>query len=346
MTTSVDMTAVSIPSDISRKIERMPKMEIHVHLEGATDPETVFKLAQKNKIPLPAKTLEDWRAFFKFKNFPHFIEVYTSSCTAFQTLEDWAYLSETFLKNQAAQNIRYSEVFLSTSHHLKKFPKRDFLDALMAGAKAGEEKYGSKMKLIADVSREMPDTRHDVLEFALMGKDAGFVIGLGLGGLEKEFPPRLFSDIYSEADKQGLHNVAHAGEAAGPESIAEAIEKLAIKRIGHGVRVLEDSSLVKTLAESKIPFEVNPISNYRLGIVPKEAPHPIHQMLANGLYCTVNSDDPTMFDTSLSNEYKVLASQGMDWEALWQLNLNTLEATFLSDAEKSAYRKEWKAFTE
>lgn len=332
--------------DINARLAAMPKAEIHVHLEGATDPETIFKLAHKNKIKLPVETLDEWKQFFAFKDFPHFIQVYTTSCTAFQTLEDWAYLMETFLKNQASQNIRYSEVFVSTSHHLKKFPKVDFLEALMEGAKQGETKYGSRLKLIADVSREMPDTRHEVLEFALMGYEKGFTIGLGLGGLEKEFPPRLFTDVYGEAERQGLHVVAHAGEAAGPESIIEAIDKLHIERIGHGVRVLENLDVVTRLADMQIPFEVNPTSNYCLGIVQQGQPHPIHKMLEAGLYCTVNSDDPTMFSTSLTKDYQLLASQGMDWEALWQLNLNTLNATFLPEAEKEAYRQEWQKFVD
>ena len=154
----------------------------------------------------------------------------------------------------------------------------------------------------------------------------------------------LFANTYAEARRQGLRVVAHAGEAVGPESIWGALKALKAERIGHGIRCLEDAELVEYLRQQQIPLEVSPQSNYCLGVVDRDRPHPIREMIDRGLYCTVNSDDPAMFATSLTNEYLTLAQQGFSWEELWQLNRNTLEAAFLEDAEKKDYRQQWEQF--
>jgi adenosine deaminase len=200
------------------------------------------------------------------------------------------------------------------------------------------------VKFIPDISRELPDTQTQVLEFALKGKERGLFIGLGLGGIEAGNPPEGFIDTYKEAKRQGLRVVVHAGEADGPQSIRGAIDSLGAERIGHGIRCLEDSELLAELRRKQIPLEVSPQSNYCLGIVKRDRPHPIRQMVEAGLFCTLNSDDPTMFSTNLNNEYLTLAAQGFSWEELWQLNLNTLEASFLSAKEKDIYRSQWQEF--
>lgn len=178
----------------------------------------------------------------------------------------------------------------------------------------------------------------------MKGKERGVFIGLGIGGLEVGYPPELFTNIYVEAHRQGLRVVAHAGEAVGAESIWGAVNTLKAERIGHGIRCLDDPELVELLRQRQTPLEVSPQSNYCLGVVERDQLHPIRKMVDADLYCTVNSDDPAMFSTSLTNEYLTLAEQGFSWEELWQLNLNTLEATFLDEAEKDKYRIEWEKF--
>jgi adenosine deaminase len=183
-----------------------------------------------------------------------------------------------------------------------------------------------------------------VLDFVLNGHDRGIFIGLGLGGKEVGFAPELFSDVYTDARQQGLHVVAHAGETEGARSIWGAINNLKVERIGHGVRALEDPSLVEYLAQTQIPLEVSPYSNYRLKLIPWDQPHPIRALMDQGVYVTVNSDDPPMFSTDLTSEYLLLARQGFSWDELWKLNLNALEASFLSDEAKAIYRTEWQRF--
>jgi len=251
---------------------------------------------------------------------------------------------EDFLSNQARQNVRYSEAFLSASLQLGKFPADEWLHALAEGTAAGEARYGSRVRFIPDISRELPDTRHRVLEFALRARSTGLVIGLGLGGPEIGYPPELFADVYGEARRQGLRVVAHAGETGGPPSVWGALDVLGAERIGHGVRCLDDPALVEELRARRTPLEVSPTSNYCLGVVRSDEPHPIRRMVDAGLYCTVNSDDPPMFGTDLNREYRLLAAQGFSWDELWRLNLNAVEAAFLNDEEKASLRREWDRF--
>jgi len=322
----------------------MPKIELHVHLEGATDVATVWELARRNNVTLPASTLEEWQAMYTFRDFNHFAEIYVLATQCMQTSADFTYMTERFLEQQARHNIKYSEVFLSASFMLDKFPHDEVIAALIEGARRGEEKFGTHLRFIPDIARHEPETRFGVLDFVLKGQEQGIFIGLGLGGIEVGYPPELFTDVFTEAQRQGLHVVVHAGETVGPHSIWGAIRSLQAERIGHGVRAVEDQLLVEHLAQTQIPLEVSPYSNYRLKVVPLDRPHPIRALMDQGVYVTVNSDDPPMFSTDLTSEYALLARQGFSWDELWQLNLNGLEASFLSDEAKAVYRAEWQAF--
>jgi adenosine deaminase len=330
--------------ELSHRLRAMPKVELHVHLEGATDPDTVWDMAARNKVRLPARSREEWARFYEFRDFGHFVEVYTAAAGAMKTPEDWSFMVERFLANQARQNVRYCETFLSASFQVNRFPADEWLHALAEGAANGEARHGCRVRFIPDISREIPDSRHRVLEFALRARATGLVVGLGLGGPEVGFPPEGFADVYAEARRQGMRVVAHAGETAGADSVRGAVESLKAERIGHGVRCLEDPSLVAQLRANRIPMEVSPTSNYRLGVVRRGEPHPIRQMVDAGLYCTVNSDDPPMFGTDLNGEYELLAGQGFGWDELWRLNRNAVEASFLSEAEKAALRREYDTF--
>lgn len=329
---------------ISHLLYKMPKVEIHTHLIGTADAETIYQIAQRNQVALPASSLEEWKLFYEFRDFTHFIEVYLIARQCVQTPDDYVFLVEQFLKHQAEQNIRYSEVHFGTAMPGDRLTNPDLLEALQVGAINGAAKYDSRVKFIAAIVRHFPDLQQQTLECALQGKEMGIVVGLGLAGQEAGYPPEAFTETFAEARQQGLRVVAHAGEAAGAESIWGALEQLNIERIGHGIRCLEDDTLVQRLQHLQIPLEVSPQSNYCLGIVDRHQPHPIRQLVDAGLYCTLNSDDPPMFKTTLVNEYLTLAKQGFSWDDLWQLNVNTLEASFLPESEKTLYRQEWQAF--
>ncbi|MBL7664063.1 MAG: adenosine deaminase [Bacteriovoracaceae bacterium] len=329
---------------MKERIKQMPKTEIHVHVEGATTPETMWEIAKRNKIKLPAKSLEEWKSFYAFKDFKHFIEIYILAATSLKTADDYAFLLEEFCRYQASQNILYTEAFLSASLFVNKIPTAEMLKAIKAGLKRGQEKYQVEVALLPDISREQPKTQKKVLDFVLEGFHEKVFLGLGLGGIEDGFPPELFTETFAQARAAGMHVVAHAGENMGPESIRGSIESLKAERIGHGIRCLEDPKVVELLRKTQTPLEVCPTSNYCTGVVKKGEPHPLKKILEAGVYCTINSDDPPMFMTSLTQEYLYLLETGFSWEQIWQLNCNNLKATFLSSQRKNTLMKKWDEF--
>ena len=331
-------------AELARRFAAMPKAEIHVHLEGATAPDASYAIARRNAVNLPVSSLEEWRRYFDFRDFPHFIDVYRKTTDTIRTTDDLALMVAQFYVDQARQNIRYSECFMSMSLHLRRLSAAEILDALAQGIERGQTVSSSRVQFIADISREDPHTQDDVLELALRGQRRGLIVGLGLGGLEREFPPHLFRDTYARARDAGLQVVAHAGEAAGWESIREAVDELQVTRIGHGIRIVDSPEYAAEMHARNIAFEVCPVSNYAIGSTPLDQPHPIRRMVDLGVRCTVNTDDPAMFSTDMAAQYQLLADQGFSWDELWKLNNQTLEATFLSDAEKAEYRREWEDF--
>ncbi len=330
-----------VSDELAAKLRAMPKVEIHIHLEGATDAETVFDMAQRNQVMLPAPTLAGWKAFYEFRDFNHFVDVYLAAAACMQTPQDFGEMAKSFVRRQAAQNIRYSEAYFSPSLHFGKMSDDELISALAEGARIGEATYGSRVRFIADISRETPDLQTQVLEFALNGRDKGVFLGLGVGGPEVGHPPEDFTDTFAEARRQGLRVVAHAGETEGSASVKGALHALKAERIGHGVRSLEDAVVLAELRERQIPVEVSPQSNYCLGVVRRDQPHPIRRMIDAGLNVSVNSDDPPMFSTDLNNDYLTLAAQGFTFDELWRLNLAGLEASFLSEPEKKMTQRDF-----
>ena len=321
------------------EIRLMPKIELHVHIEGATSPQTYFSLAEKNQIDLPCDNLIEWKKYFDFTDFSHFIDVYGLAVSTIKKAEDFAFIIENFYEFQAHNNIIYSEAFLSASFLVQTFGNQEILEAIQFGMQQGENKYKTKINLIPDISRHLPETQSKVLELAVEGYKKGIFIGLGLGGMEVNFPTNLFADTFAKAKKTGLRVVAHAGEAVGPESIWGAINDLKVERIGHGIRSIDDKRLIRYLRENKIPIEVSPTSNYHLGVVNSSERHPIREMIDNGLTCTINTDDPAMFSTNISTEFELLYSQGFSIKELYQLNKNAIDSSFIDFDEKLKYHK-------
>ena len=328
---------------LEARIAAMPKAEIHVHLEGATTAETYFEIATRNGVELPAQSLPQWEQFFHFESFDHFIEVYVTSTKLLRRAEDYELLLQRFGEQQAALNVKYTEAFVSCSLVPAGAAQDEFLSALRRGVDAVERRHGIRIALIGDISRELPDSRHRVVDLVIEGYKRGVFIGLGLGGPEIGFPPELFQDAYARAREAGLHVVAHAGETGGAKSVRGALDALGAERIGHGVQSLQDPELLERLRRDGTPLEVCPQSNYRLGIVKENEPHPIRALYDADVRVTVNSDDPAMFETDINREYLTLARQGFTAEQIARLGRQTLDATFLSDADKRALGEQWSA---
>lgn len=322
---------------LEKFIKEMPKVELHVHLEGSIQPQTLLTLAKRNQVQLPANTIEELQEWYTFTNFDHFLEIYLASSRCIVSAEDIEFITREFLKSQAEQNIIYSEVIYTAHTHYRNY-QISFYDQLAAINRArnwAESQLGVTMGLIVDISRERTSEEgYHIAGWAIEGMEDG-VIALGLGGPEKGNPPEKFKAAFDRANDAGLACLPHAGETAGAKSIWGALRSLHAKRIGHGVRCLEDPVLVDELRLHQIPLEVCPTSNVCLKVFPGLADHPLPHLLSEGLYVTINSDDPPMFGTTLTNEYLSIANTfGFDVNTIEHLMQNAVRATLLEDKLK------------
>jgi aminodeoxyfutalosine deaminase len=321
---------------LSELLLRMPKVELHVHLEGSMPPRTVLALARRHGVDLPAASEEGLREWFRFRDFEHFVEVYVTMSGCLRQPEDFQLLVDHFAAEQARQNVFYSEAHFTIGTHLKLGQSASELRDAMAEALAdAERRHGVRVRLIPDVVRNVPYKWADrTLEWALEMKERG-VVALGLSGFEATHPSEPFAEHFRVAAAEGLHCVAHAGEHAGPASIRGVLDHCRAERIGHGVRVLEDPALTRELAEAAVALEVCPSSNVCLGVAPDLASHPFERLRAAGLAVTVHSDDPPLFDTTLTTEYERLAATfGYDAAMLAGFAIGALRCSFLPAQEK------------
>ncbi|MEE4195331.1 MAG: adenosine deaminase [Anaerolineae bacterium] len=312
-------------------IHRMPKVELHVHLEGSTRPATLLQLAEKNDVALPVSTLAEIEEWYKFTGFDHFLEVYFMICDCIKTTDDFELIMEEFLKGQAEQNIRYSEVIFTPYTHLKNSPFEEQLAAMNRARAKMKAQYGIEAGLIPDISREMRPVADSMLvaEWAAANQENG-IIALGLGGPEVGNPPELYEAVFARALQLGLRSLPHAGETEGPASVWGTINSLRADRIGHGVRCLEDPALVEYLVKHQLPLDVCPTSNICLGVFPSIEEHPLPELMNQGLLVTLNSDDPPMFNTTLTQEYhKAVDVFGFGLPEVKQLVLNGIQASLL-----------------
>jgi adenosine deaminase len=327
-------------------IVAMPKVELHVHLEGSIRPETLLKLARRHTIALPADTVEALRAWYTFTDFAHFVQVYVAISQCLRTADDIELVAREFLAGQAAQRIRYSEVtYTPYTHYVQKgLPFAEQLAALNRARAWAAAELGVTMGIVLDIAREMPGQDSPIVaDWAISAMGDG-VVALGLGGSERGNPPEKHRAAFKRARAAGLPSVPHAGEIEGPSSIWGALRALDAVRLGHGVRCLDDPALVDELRARQIPLEVCPTSNVCLGVAPSLADHPLPKLIEQGLYVTINSDDPPMFNTTLTNEYLASARAfGFGARQIEQLALNAVRATLLPVPERDTLEAEFTA---
>lgn len=330
-------------SSLQAYIRAMPKAELHVHLQGATRPETLLRLAGRNGVHLPARTLDEMRDWYTFRGWDHFGDVYDAICTCVQTAADIETMMREFIAGQAAQNIRYTEVTFTPPRWL---PFDEQLAALERARQWGADAHGVVVNVVIDIPREVDPAEGELIaEWAISGMGRG-VVAFGLGGPEAGNPPEKFAAAFQRTQAAGLPSVPHAGEMAGPASIWGALNTLNAMRIGHGVRCLEDPALVEELRARETVLEVCPTSNVCLGLFPSFADHPLPRLLDAGLIVTLNSDDPPMFNTTLTQEYEHAAQTfGLDAATIETLALNGVQAACLPSAERdklaTAFRAEF-----
>ncbi len=330
--------------NLAQLIQQMPKVELHVHLEGAVQPATLLHLAQENGITLPVTTEAEVRQWYTFTDFAHFVEIYFAISECIATPDDLEYVAREFLRGQAAQNILYSEVIFTPYIHYqqKGMAFADQLAAIQRAIAWARQEFGITMAIVVDIDRQTtPEEGALVAEWAIgaMHEHDG-VIGLGLGGPEIGHPPQKHQPAFDLAHAAGLPALIHAGETEGPASVWGALDTLHPLRILHGVRCVEDPALVERLAQQQIALDVCPVSNLCLNVFPSIEQHPLPYLLDQGLNITINSDDPPMFNTSLTNEYLVIADAfGFDAEMIQALSLNAVDNSLLPAEPKAALRR-------
>ena len=312
-------------------IRRMPKVELHLHLEGSFAPRTLLELAQRNRVSIPARDEQELLRLLNYRDFGQFLAVFMELARAIVTGDDFERLAYELGADLARQKVRYAEVMLSPMQHLKRGV--DLYEAL-AGTAAGfaraQYEHGVLVGIVLDLGRQYgPEAAWQVLETAQRAAPLG-VVGWSIGGNEIGYPPEPFAEVFAAAKQAGFGLMAHAGEVAGPESVWGAIDALGVTRIGHGIRSVDDPLLLVALRERSITLDVCPSSNLSTGAVASWEEHPFPKLLAAGVPLTINSDDPTFFATSLNEELRHgVRKFGLGPDDLCQLMLNAARAAFL-----------------
>jgi adenosine deaminase len=315
----------------------IPKIENHIHLEGAIPLESLWQLVKKYTRSGVIPTLAQLEEKFVYRDFSHFLEIWTWKNNFLREYEDFSFITDAVLKDLAAQNIKYAEIFFSPSSFRDKLKVQRIAETVYTSI---NNQKNIRVNLIVDLVRNFgPEkeirTLYEINEVKQFG-----IIGIGIGGPEKEYPPEMFTEIYSQARKFGFRTTAHAGEGAGPESIWSAIRNLKAERIGHGTRAVEDDELLQYIADKKIPVELCPISNLRTKVIGSIREHPVRKFIEMGIPVSINTDDPKMFGNSLSMEYQVLQNEFnfTDYE-ISDLIFNSVHTTWLPPEEKEALIK-------
>ena len=321
-------------------VAKLPKVELHVHLVGSASAETVLELARRHPDRGVPRTAGELRRFYEFRDFPHFIDVYQAVSGLLTEPEDIAHLVRGVARDLAAQQVRYVEMqFCPSAFRRIGMPDAVMTEALDVSARNALAEHGIRIGWIFDFPGQTAgEYAVPTLAHALEHPPEALT-GFGIGGIEAGRAPYrdVIRDVFAAAAAAGLHCVPHAGETTGAETVWEAIDFLHADRIGHGIRSMDDPRLVAYLAERQLPVDVSPTSNVRTRCVPSLAAHPLPSMLEAGLFVTLNSDDPPMFGTTLSNEYLVAARElGLSAAGLARLAANGVRASFLDDAAKEA----------
>ena len=317
-----------------------PKIELHLHLEGAAPPAFIRGLAQEKRIDI--SKIFDERGNYRFADFGDFLRVYEAATSVLTTPRDYARLVTAVLEQSAAHGVVYCETFLSPDfcggRDLGAW--REYLHAMTEAAAAAETAEGIVLRGIVTPIRHFGPEKARQTAFCAAETAGAFIVGLGIGGDEMSGHPKDFAWGFDMAREAGLHLTAHAGEWGGPQSVQDVLDHLKVTRIGHGVRAIEDLALVDRLAEKGIVLEVCPGSNIALGVYPRWRDHPIEKLRERGVKVTVSTDDPPFFHTTMTHEYDRLAETfGWEEEIFTEVEQTALAAAFCDEPTRQAIAK-------
>ncbi|WP_417470233.1 adenosine deaminase [Maricaulis sp.] len=328
-------------SSLHALIERLPKAELHLHLEGSLEPELMFELAKRNGIEIPFASVEDIRKAYDFSNLQDFLDIYYVGMNVLITEADFHDLTLAYLERVHADNVRHVEVFFDPQGHTDRgIAFATVINGITSALDEGREKWGITSKLILCFLRHLSEeAAFETLEMAAEHLDR--IDGVGLDSSELGHPPSKFRQVFAAAGTLGLKRVAHAGEEGPPAYIHEALDMLEIDRLDHGNRALEDGTLVARLGREKMTMTVCPLSNLRLCVIKRLEDHPLKTMLSLGLRATVNSDDPAYFGGYINENYRRTADAiGLTEAEIIELAKNSFRGSFLEPAEIEAHLAE------
>ena len=332
------MRLMANPAELIDLAKRLPKAELHLHIEGTLEPDMVMQLAQRNRIELPFKSTEELKARYNFDNLQSFLDLYYLATDVLQTEQDFYDLTWAYLEQCKTENIVHTEIFFDPQSHTSRgVPFKVVVDGIHAALSDAKSKLDISSRLIMCFLRHLP--ADDALA---TWKEAESMLdridGVGLDSAERDFPPEIFTDVFRLAREAGLKTVAHAGEEGPPEYIRQAVDLLQVSRIDHGVRITEDSALLAEIARRQIPLTVCPLSNTRLCVYASMREHPLLELLDQGLLVTVNSDDPAYFGGYLNQNFvAIIEALRPNRQQLLQLIKNGFVASFLDEASKLRY---------
>jgi len=313
-----------------------PVAELHMHIEGSLEPEQIYRLAERNRMDLPYKDIDDLKSRYEFTDLQSFLDLYFANMAVLRTAEDFADLTRAYFRRAAAAGVAHAEFFFNPQAHVVRgVPLTEVLDGIMDAVASSEREFGLSSAAIAAILRDQPVKDAEEIFSEIIRLQAP-IVGLGLDSAEVGNPPSLFEDVFARARAEGLHVVAHAGEEGPPEYIWQALDILGAERIDHGVRALEDPALIERLVEEEIPLTVCPLSNVRLRVFDSLSDHPLRSMLEMGLIVTVNSDDPAYFGGYVDDNFTELGrALGLTEAERETLARNSIKASFASDARKA-----------
>ena len=327
-------------TDLNVFIASMPKVELHLHIEGSLEPEMLFDLGKRNAVALPFASAAEVRQAYNFRSLQDFLDIYYQGMSVLQTELDFYDLTFAYLEKCQADNVMHTEIFFDPQGHTSRgVAFETVLNGISLALNDGREKLGISSNLIMCFLRHLcEEDALKTLEQALPYKDK--IVGVGLDSSEVGHPPSKFERVFTCARAEGFKSVAHAGEEGPPAYVWEALDLLKVDRIDHGNRALEDEKLTTRLVKEGIALTVCPLSNLKLCVVKDLRQHPLRTMLEKGLKATVNSDDPAYFGGYMNDNFNRIAEAlNLEKQHLVLLTRNAIEASFLDQNGKQALSK-------
>jgi len=324
--------------------ESPPTAELHVHVEGTLEPAAVIAMAARNGVPIPVTDPSELLARYCFSDLQSFLDLHYGNLSVLRTGQDFFELATGYLDRARGASVRRAEIFFDPQTHISNGVSLEaVMEGLTAATRHSERTHGISADLIMCFLRDRGAEAADQMLSAILPFRED-IIGVGLDSTEIGYPPELFADVYARAAAEDLHLVAHAGEEAGPETVAAALDVLHVERVDHGIRAMEDPALVQRLRDQRVPLTVCPLSNVCLRVAGTLADHPLPVMLAEGLLVTINSDDPAYFGGYVDANYAAIRQQcAVTPGQLETLALNSFDASFIDDTRRQAWKQQVRA---